>query len=135
MRGRGSTFGAISIVNAIAGGKGVTASTRLGTESIIALEKKSGDWSFFVNDKPADSGLARETVRLALKMAGKEPADYSGSVHTTSVLPIGIGLKTSSSSSSATAPTRSSPLWGRGRSTCRRSLLAASRLRSPAEPR
>ncbi len=103
MKGRGSTFGAISIVNAIAGGKGVTASTKLGTESIVELENKAGGWSVFINEEKVESRLASETIRLALKMAGKEPADYSGTVHTTTTLPIGVGLKTSSSSSSSIA--------------------------------
>jgi shikimate kinase len=103
MKGRGSTFGAISIVNAIAGGKGVTASTKLGTESIVELENKAGGWSVFLNEEQVESRLASETIRLALKMAGKEPADYPGTVRTTTTLPIGVGLKTSSSSSSAIA--------------------------------
>jgi len=103
VKGKGSVFGAVSLVNAIAGGKGVTASTKLGTESLVELESKPGSWSVFVNDKPVESKLALETVRLALKMAGKEPAEYSGEVRTTSVLPIGVGLKTSSSSSCAMA--------------------------------
>jgi len=103
MKGRGYTFGAISIVNAIAGGEGVTASTKLGTESIVELEYKPGGWSVFLNEKGAESKLASETIRLALKMAGKEPADFSGTVRTTTTLPTGVGLKTSSSSSSAIA--------------------------------
>jgi shikimate kinase len=103
LKGKGSTFGAISIVNAIAGGKGVTASIKLGTETIVELEKKPGDWSVFVNGKPLESKLAMETIRLTLKAAGKELGEYSGTVRTTSVLPMGAGLKTSSSFSSATA--------------------------------
>ncbi len=103
MKGRGTTFGAITIVNAIASGKGVTASTKLGTESIVELENKAGTWSVFVNEKQIESKLADETIRTALKMAGKEPGEYSGTVRTTSVLPMGVGLKTSSSSSAATA--------------------------------
>ncbi len=103
MKGRGSTFGAISIVSAIAGGKGVTASIKLGTETVVELEKKPGDWSIFVNDEQIESRLALETVRLALKAAGKEAGEYSGTIRTSSVLPIGAGLKTSSSFSSATA--------------------------------
>ena len=103
MKGRGSVFGAVSIVNAIAGGKGVTASTKLGTESVVELEATPGPWYVYVNDKPVESKLALETVKLALKMAGKDPEQYSGSVRTTSVLPMGVGLKTSSSSSCATA--------------------------------
>jgi shikimate kinase len=103
MKGKGSTFGAITIVNAIAGGKGVTASTRLGTESIVEMENVPGGWQVYLNDKSAESKLAEETIRLALKMAGKEPGEYSGVVRTTSVLPVGVGLKTSSASSSAIA--------------------------------
>jgi shikimate kinase len=103
MKGRGSTFGAISIVNAIAGGKGVTASTKLGTESVVELEKRSGGWAVFVNERQVESRLIDETVRLTLKTAGKEPGEYSGTVRTTCVLPMGVGLKTSSSSSAATA--------------------------------
>jgi len=103
MKGRGSTFGAISIVNAIAGGKGVTASTKLGTESTVELEKKAGGWSVFLNEERVESRLASETIRLALKMAGKAPEEYSGTVRTTTTLPTGVGLKTSSSSSSAIA--------------------------------
>jgi len=102
-KGKGSTFGAISIVNAIAGGKGVTASTKLGTESVVELESRPGAWSVSLNGRPFESKLVAETVRLALKMAGKEPADYSGTVETTTSLPVGVGLKTSSSSSSAVA--------------------------------
>ena len=103
MKGKGTTFGAISIVNAIAGGKGVTASTRLGTESVVELERSPGSWSVFANGTPVESSLAIETVRLSLKTAGKDSAEYSGTVRTTSVLPMGVGLKTSSSASAATA--------------------------------
>lgn len=101
MKGKGSVFGAVSIVNAIAGGKGVTASTKLGTESIVELENRPGPWSVFVNDKALESKLAVETIRLSLKTAGKEPGEYSGEVRTTSLLPMGVGLKTSSSASCA----------------------------------
>jgi shikimate kinase len=50
-----------------------------------------------------ESRLAMETIRLALTAAGKVPGEYSGTVRTKSALPIGVGLKTSSSFSSATA--------------------------------
>lgn len=103
MKGRGSTFGAITIVNAIASGKGVTVSTKMGTESVVEMENAPGAWQVYVNEERVESKLAEETIRLALKMAGKEPGDYSGVVRTTSLLPMGVGLKTSSSSSSATA--------------------------------
>jgi len=103
MRGRGNTFGAISIVNAIAAGKGVTASVKLGTESTVQLENGPGPWKVMANGKPVESRLATETVALALKTAGKNPAEYSGTVETSSVLPMSVGLKTSSSASSAIA--------------------------------
>ena len=103
MKGRGSTFGAVSIVNAIAGGKGVTASIKLGTDATVELVASPGTWRISNNGKEVESKLAAETVSLALKMAGKNPVEYSGSVETTSTLPIGVGLKTSSSASSAIA--------------------------------
>ncbi len=103
MKGRGSTFGAVSIVNAIAGGKGVTASIRLGTEAVVELVAGPGEWKITANGKAVESKLATETVSLALKMAGKDAAQYSGTVETTTALPIGMGLKTSSSASSAIA--------------------------------
>lgn len=103
MKGRGSTFGAVSIVNAIAGGKGVTASIKLGTEATAELQNAPGAWKFVTNGKEVESKLAQETAMLALKMAGKDGTQYSGTVETTSVLPMGMGLKTSSSASSAIA--------------------------------
>jgi shikimate kinase len=103
MKGKGSTFGAVSIVNAIAGGKGVTASIRLGTESVAELVAEPGKWKIIANGKPVESKLATETVNLALKMAGKDATQYSGTVETTTTLPMGMGLKTSSSASSAIA--------------------------------
>lgn len=103
MKGMGSTFGAITIVNAIAGGKGVTASIKLVTEATVELENKPGAWKVTANGKVIESKLAAETVALALKSAGKNAAEFSGTVQTTSVLPMGLGLKTSSSSSSAIA--------------------------------
>jgi shikimate kinase len=103
LKGKGTTFGAVSILNGIAGGKGVTASVKLGTESIAELEKAPGEWRVFINEKEIQSRLALETVRLALKTAGKEPSEYSGTIRTTTEVPSSVGLKTSSSSSSAIA--------------------------------
>jgi shikimate kinase len=103
LKGRGSTFGAITIVNAIAGGKGVTASIKLVTESTVELENKPGSWKIIANGKTIESKLAAETVALALKMAGKNAAEFCGTVETSSVLPMGAGLKSSSSASSAIA--------------------------------
>lgn len=103
MKGKGSVFGAVSIVNAIAGGKGVTASIKLGTEATAELQNTPGEWKFSTNGKSVESKLVQETIALALKMAGKDPTQYSGTVEIQSPLPIGMGLKTSSSASSAIA--------------------------------
>lgn len=102
-KAKATTFGAISIVNAIAGGKGVTASVRLSTEAEVELEAGSGAWEVLVNGKKSGSRLAVETVRQAIKSAGKDPEAYSGRVQTTSSVPIGVGLKTSSAASTSIA--------------------------------
>jgi shikimate kinase len=102
-RAKASTFGAISLVNAIASGKGATASVKLTTEAEVELEASRGDWEVLVNGDKARSSLAIETVRRAIKGAGKDPDAYSGRVRTTSSVPMGVGLKTSSASSTAIA--------------------------------
>jgi len=103
LKARAATFGAVSIVNAIASGRGATASVRLTTEAEVEMESSRGGWEVFVNGERSGSRLAVETVRLAIKGAGKEPDSFSGSVRTTSSVPIGVGLKTSSASSTAIA--------------------------------
>ncbi len=103
LRARAATFGAVSIVNAIASGRGATASVRLTTEAEVEMEASKGDWEVYVNGERSGSGLAVETVRLAIKAAGKDPGAFSGRVRTTSSVPIGVGLKTSSASSTAIA--------------------------------
>lgn len=102
-RAKASTFGAVSLVNAIAGGKGATASVRLPTEAEVELDDSKGGWEFKVNGRQAESKLALETVRCAIRRLGKDPEGYSGTVSTTSSVPIGVGLKTSSAASTAIA--------------------------------
>jgi shikimate kinase len=103
MRGRSTTFGAISIVNAIAGGRGAAAGVRLTTDAEVELVDKPGRWTVVINGKEQESRLAVETARLALKGDGKDPDQFSGRIETSSGTPIGVGLKTSSSSSTAVA--------------------------------
>jgi shikimate kinase len=97
------TFGAISIVNAIASGRGATAGVKLSTEAEVELEDSKGDWQVTVNGRRWSPGLAIETARRAIRSAGKDPDAFSGEVRTTSAIPVGVGLKTSSSSSTAIA--------------------------------
>jgi shikimate kinase len=103
LKAKATTFGAISIVNAIASGRGATASVRLTTEAEVDMEDSPGEWEVSVNGRRSESGLAVETVRRAIKGAGKDPAAFSGRIMTTSSVPMGVGLKTSSSSSTAVA--------------------------------
>jgi shikimate kinase len=103
LRAKATTFGAISIVNAIASGKGATASVRLTTEAEVEVEASRGDWEVMVNGRKSESRLAVETVRRAIKSTGKDPDAFSGRVQTTSSVPIGVGLKTSSAASTSIA--------------------------------
>jgi shikimate kinase len=104
VKGRGTTFGAITVVNAIAGGKGVTASVKLETEATAVLENRPGDWQVFINGSvQPEPRLAIETVNAVMRAAGKDPKDFSGEIRTVSSVPVGVGLKTSSASSCAMA--------------------------------
>lgn len=95
------SMGAITLINAIASGKGATASVRLPTTSKVEVKQKRGFWRVSLNGCETASRLAVESVRGAIKMLGEVPDRYSGSISTTTSAPVGVGLKTSSSSSIA----------------------------------
>jgi shikimate kinase len=103
LKARAAVFGAVSVVNAIASGKGATASVRLTTEAEVKITDSPGDWTVLVNGTKSGSTLAVETVRRAIKGAGRDPSAFSGRVETTSSVPIGVGLKTSSAASTSIA--------------------------------
>ncbi|MDA4121631.1 MAG: shikimate kinase [Thaumarchaeota archaeon] len=104
MKGKGTVFGAITVVNAIAGGKGVTASVKLETEATVEVYDKPGEWVVFINGKKqSEPRLALQTVEVVMRSAGKDPKQFGGEIRTESVVPLGVGLKTSSASSCATA--------------------------------
>ena len=103
MIGRGVAYGAVSIVNALCSGRGVTLGIQLKTSAKVYVEKKKGTWSCYVNGTEYDSRLPVEVVRVALSSMGKDPSEYSGRIETDTELPIGVGLKSSSSSSCAIA--------------------------------
>lgn len=117
MKARAVVFGAVSIINAIAGGWGATLSINLRTEALVELTKAPGELSVVVNGRPRTSPLALETVRAVLRKVGEDPTAYSGSIQTRSDAPIGVGLKTSSSSSVAVAMAALSALGRRGADT------------------
>src|SRR5208282_5502177 len=104
MKGKGTTFGAITVVNAIAGGKGVTASVKLETVATVELDNGPGIWKVFINGtEQPESKLAIETVNTVMRAAGKDPKEFRGEIRTESRVPLGVGLKTSSASSCAIA--------------------------------
>jgi len=112
-KARATTFGAISVVNAIASGRGATAGIKLRTEAEVEIEESKGEWEVTVNGRRWSPGLAIETARRAIRSAGKDPDAFSGKVRTTSTIPVGVGLKTSSSSSTAIALAVHAALGGR----------------------
>ncbi len=106
LRAKAKTFGAVSIINAIASGRGATASVNFSTEAEVELEESKGAWEVSVNGEAwsqGSQGLAVETVARAIRSLGKDPAAFSGRILTKSAIPVGVGLKTSSSSSTAIA--------------------------------
>jgi len=62
MRGAGKAFGAVSIVNALAGGKGATVGVALETDAEVDLEEVRGNWRVEINGERAESKLAVEIV-------------------------------------------------------------------------
>lgn len=94
-------MGAISIVNAIASGRGASVSVDLQTSAKVDIREERGRWKAFQNGKPTESALAFHTLRRAIGMLGRNPRAYSGSVETTAAAPTGVGLKTSSAASVA----------------------------------
>ncbi|MDG6953113.1 MAG: shikimate kinase [Nitrososphaerota archaeon] len=103
MIGRAEAMGAISVVNAIACGKGATVSVKLPTSAKLELREQRGSWHVSLNGRKTESTLVVQTVRHAIRKLGRDPSRYSGSIQTATSAPIGVGLKTSSSSSVAVA--------------------------------
>ncbi len=99
--GSATAFGAVSIVNAIACGKGATVAVGLPTVATVKVEERPGPWRAKLNARNPNSSLAEETVRRAIKLLGLNPRMYSGWVETRTSVPVGVGLKTSSSSAVA----------------------------------
>lgn len=94
-------MGAITLVNALASGKGATVAVRLPTRAKVEVDAVKGGWRVLVNGRRTRSRLAAKSVQGAIRMLGKDPRKYSGSVETKASVPAGVGLKTSSSSSVA----------------------------------
>ena len=113
MIGSAESLGAVSVVNALAGGKGATIAIEFRTQARVELAKRKGTWSTTFNGEDLDSPLALEAAKITLKLEGEEPGDYSGTVETKTSLPTGVGLKTSSAAAVATSLATSSALGRR----------------------
>lgn len=89
------------MVNAIASGKGATVSVGLPTTAKVEVNEERGGWNVLMNGRKQMSSLAIEAMEGSIRICGKDPARYSGSIETTTSAAVGVGLKTSSSSSVA----------------------------------
>jgi shikimate kinase len=103
MIGEAKAMGAITLVSALASGKGATVSVMLPTVAKVQVKKEKGHWRVSLNGERSQSALAETTVLRTIKMLRKNPNEYSGSIDTKTSAPVGVGLKTSSSSSVAIA--------------------------------
>ncbi len=101
MRGRARVHGAVSIVNAIATGRGAAMGVDLWTEAEVSL-RDDGEIMVFIEDEPGeDTSLARKVVEKVLERVGMR--GWGAEVRTKSNIPIGRGLKSSSAASNAIA--------------------------------
>jgi shikimate kinase len=101
LKGEGLAYGAVSLVNALATGKGATISVDLKTVARVELVQGDSWWKVNINKRPAQSPLAVETVHGALRLVGEDPDEWGGRIDITSDIPVAKGLKGSSSSSVA----------------------------------
>jgi shikimate kinase len=101
LMGEASSLGAVSIVNAVACGKGASVAVRLPTRAKVEVSERRGGWHAAMDGRPVRPALAAQSARTAIRLLGHDPGRYSGSVQTSSSIPTGVGLKTSSSASVA----------------------------------
>lgn len=101
MKGRGISFGAVSVVNAIATGKGAALGVDLRCEAEVEMVEGSTDIEVEIigGDADEDESLAQHIVTDVLARFGK--TGYGAKVVTKSEIPIGRGLKSSSAASNA----------------------------------
>ena len=95
----GRSHGAITVINAMPCGIGVTIGVDLRTEATF-VESGDGRTVTISNDASEDTTMARICVRRAYEMAGvEEPSDWT--LRTESEIPVSRGLKSSSTACNA----------------------------------
>ena len=101
--GRARSYGAVSILNAFATGKGGALSIDLSTTATVKLHNKSPEISGFSLTHPSESTkLIRTVVANILDHYGYHDK-LGGEVITSSNIPSAVGLKSSSAAANATA--------------------------------
>jgi len=101
VKGVASACGSVTVVNAIALGKGAAFSIDLGVEAEVELEDGSGEIEGLVGDSSEDPTLVEMCVEKVLDHFDVS-GDYDGRVETTTDLPIAVGLSSSSAAANAT---------------------------------
>ncbi|MFB0543244.1 MAG: shikimate kinase [Candidatus Bathyarchaeia archaeon] len=99
MRGRALAYGAVTIVNAIASGRGAALGIKLKTIAEVELSRERGIQVEIMGAPEEDPRLAQESVKAVLKRVGVQ--GYGAHVSITSEIPIARGLKSSSVASNA----------------------------------
>ncbi|MCS7133755.1 MAG: shikimate kinase [Candidatus Caldarchaeum sp.] len=100
MKGRGTAGGAVSIVNAIATGRGAALGTNLKTEAYLETAHETG-YSLTINGESHDPALVKAVVETFAKKLDIEI--IGARVETFSDIPMAVGLKSSSSAAVAIA--------------------------------
>lgn len=101
LEGSANCYGAITIMNAVLTGKGATLSTSLYTKARAEVKSLTGKWETFLNGNSYNSQLVVYSSLLAIRLAGEKERKFSGKIYLESNIPIGVGLKSSSSASIA----------------------------------
>jgi len=95
------SHGAISVVNAMATGKGAALGIQLWTKARVTLTDNPGQIRAHIIGAPSEStSLTCTTVKIILNALAKK---YGAVVETESNIPIAVGLKSSSAASNAVA--------------------------------
>ncbi len=97
-RGWAKAHGAVSIINAISIWKGAALGVDFETTAEVELTKKP-DIVLINRDEVGDDSLARAVVEVLIERLKLEP--FGCKIKTTSEIPIGVGLKSSSSAAAA----------------------------------
>ncbi len=101
MKGVASACGSATIVNAISLGKGAAFAIDVRVESSVELNEDEGEIIGEVGDTSEDSTLIETCVEKVLDFYGVSE-DYGAHVSTTTLLPIAVGLSSSSAAANAT---------------------------------